>query len=127
MAQFLLICLGGAVGTGARYLLSAWAADLFGAAFPYGTLAANVIGSFLVATIMYVGLETAALSPSLRIALTIGVMGGFTTFSTFSFETLRYLQEGAWELCFLNVGLNVVGSLGACFLGWASGKWLVGF
>lgn len=127
MTRFLWICLAGAMGTGARYLLSAYAAKLFGAAFPYGTLAVNVLGSYLLGAATYVGLESSALPATLRLSLTIGFMGGFTTFSTFSFETLRYLQEGAWELCFLNVGLNVVGSLGACFLGWASGKWLVGF
>lgn len=126
MARFLWICLAGAIGTGARYLVSAYATRLFGASFPVGTLAVNLLGSYLLAAIMYVGLETSLISPTLRIALTIGLMGGFTTFSSFSFETLRYLQEGALMVGLVNALANVVGCIFACFLGWISGKWLVG-
>ncbi len=89
------IALGGAVGTCARYLLSGWALDRFGPSFPFGTLAVNVIGSFLLAGLMYVGVEAGMMQPTLRLALTTGVMGGFTTYSTFSYETMRYLQDGA--------------------------------
>lgn len=126
MTRFLWICLAGAMGTGARYLLSAYAAKLFGAAFPYGTLAVNVLGSYLLGAATYVGLESSALPATLRLSLTIGFMGGFTTFSTFSFETMQYLQGGAWGMGVWNVALNVVGCLVACLLGWASGKWLMG-
>jgi CrcB protein len=125
IVRFFWICFGGACGTGARYLLSGWALDRFGAAFPYGTLAVNLIGSFLVAVIVYVGVDAGMMSPTVRLALTTGVMGGFTTYSTFSYETMRYLQDGAWELASLNVLVHVFGGLVACFLGWASAEWLI--
>jgi CrcB protein len=117
--------LGGAFGTGARYLLSGWTLKAFGPAFPYGTLAVNVIGSFLLAGLMYIGVEAGMMPPALRLALTTGVMGGFTTYSTFSYETMKYLQDGVWELAILNVLLTVLGCLGACLVGWASAGWLI--
>lgn len=124
MVRFLLICLAGAIGTGARYLLSLLAMRLFGADFPYGTLAVNVIGSFLVALFMFIGLESSSLPLTLRLALTVGLMGGFTTFSSFSFDTMRFFQEGALGMGLLNTALNVIGCLGASFLGWMGGRWL---
>lgn len=126
MPQFLWICLGGAVGTGARYLLSGWALATFGSSFPYGTLAVNVLGSFLLAVLMLVGTETTLMPATLRLALTTGVMGGFTTYSTFSYETLKYLEEGAWWMATVNVLATVVGCLAACMLGFLCARWLVG-
>ena len=126
MARFLWICLGGAAGTGARYLVSGWVLRALGPSFPFGTLAVNVLGSLCVAVLLYLGTETAALSPTVRLALTTGVMGGFTTYSTFSYETMRSIQDGAWGLALLNVLVTVVACLGACFLGWAGARWMVG-
>lgn len=126
MSRFLWICLGGAAGTGARYLLSGWAVGVFGAAFPYGTFAVNVIGSFLAGFLMQVGLATPLLSPTLRLALTTGVMGGFTTYSTFNYETIRYFQDGSWELALANVSLTVAACLAAGFAGIAAGRWIFG-
>jgi CrcB protein len=126
MARFLLVCLGGAVGTGARYLVCGWLLELLGPAFPYGTLAVNLVGSFLVAALMYFGTDAAAMSPMTRTVLTTGVMGGFTTYSAFSYETMLYLQRGAWHIALLDVTLTVIGCLGACLLGWAAATWLVG-
>jgi CrcB protein len=126
MERFALVCLGGAFGTGARYLLSGWLAERLGHAFPYGTLAVNLLGSFLLATLMGVGLASASLSPTARIALGTGVLGGFTTYSTFSYETFVYLQEGAPSLAALNVGATLIGCLLACWLGFAAARWLLG-
>jgi CrcB protein len=126
MSRFLLVCLGGALGTGARYLLSGWMLRLLGPGFPYGTLAVNVIGSFALAVLMYLGTETAAMPATTRVVLTTGVMGGFTTFSSFSYETMKYLQGSAWQLAALNVAASLLGCLGACMLGWAGAKWMVG-
>lgn len=126
MSRFLLVCLGGALGTGARYLVSDWTLKVLGSAFPYGTLLVNVLGSFLLAVLMYVGTETVAISPTTRVVLTTGVMGGFTTYSTFSYETMKYMQESAWHLALLNVAVTVLGCLGACVLGWAGARWMVG-
>lgn len=116
MGRFLLICAGGAVGTGARYLVALFALRVLGPAFPWGTLVVNVAGSFLLGAIMHVGLTTEWISPALRLALTTGLVGGFTTYSTFNYETLGYLRDGAVGLALLNVGATLVLCLGA---GWA--------
>jgi CrcB protein len=116
VSRFAWICLGGALGTGARYLLSGFAAAELGTVFPWGTLAVNVIGSLLLGGIMHVGLTTSLLSPTLRMTLGTGVLGGFTTYSTFNYETLRQLQDGAWPLAFTYVGVTLFGCLAA---GWA--------
>lgn len=98
MARFLWICLGGAIGTGARYLLSGWLLRVAGPGFPYGTLAVNVIGSFLLCLLMQISLAAEPFPPTLRVVLATGVMGGFTTYSAFNYETLRLFQEDAWLL-----------------------------
>lgn len=126
MARFLWICFGSAVGGGARYLLSGWMLRLLGPSFPYGTLTVNLLGSFLLGGLMVVGLETAAISPTARLALSTGVMGGFTTYSTFSYESMRLLQQGAWALAAAYILGTVVGCLVACLLGWAAARWLLG-
>src|SRR5437763_1175971 len=82
MARLAWISLGGAAGTAARYVLSSWLLRVLGPAFPYGTLAVNVMGSFLLGAVMHVGLQTELLSPTARLVLATGVMGGFTTYST---------------------------------------------
>ncbi len=120
MSRFLWICLGGACGTGARYLLSGFVLRVLGPGFPYGTLAVNVVGSFLLGAIMHVGLETQALVPTLRVALTTGALGGFTTYSTFNYETLGYLQEGRVALALANVAATVL----LCLLAGIAGLWL---
>jgi len=124
--QFFWICLGGAAGTGARYLVSTWLGASVGGTFPWGTFAVNVLGSFLVAVLMVAGAEANVLSPTARLALTTGVMGGFTTFSAFSYETLRLFENGAWAAGAANVLGTVVACLAACLLGlWCGRSWFV--
>jgi len=125
MARFLWICLGGAIGTGARYLLGSWILRLTGPGFPYGTLAVNAIGSFLLGMLMQVALAT-DFPPTLRLALTTGVMGGFTTYSTFNYETLQLFQDEAWLLGFANLGITVAACPSAGVLGLAAGRLAVG-
>jgi CrcB protein len=125
MERLLFVCLGGAVGTGARYLVAGWAQKALGAGFPYGTFAVNLVGSFLLGLLMVVGVSSESISPTLRIAVTTGAMGGFTTYSTFSYETMRYVQEGAYGLAALNVSLTLVVCLLASFAGVAVGRLLV--
>lgn len=125
MARFLWICLGGAIGTGARYLLGGWILRVTGPGFPYGTLAINAIGSFLLGMLMQVALAT-DFPPTLRLALATGVMGGFTTYSTFNYETIQLFQEDAWLLGFANLGITVVACLVAGVLGLAAGRLAVG-
>jgi CrcB protein len=126
MARFLWICLGGAAGTGARYLMSGWVLQRLGGSFPYGTLSVNVLGSFLLGVIMQVALTTGLFSPTVRLALTTGALGGFTTYSTFNYETLQYLQGGAWLYGFLNVLATVLGCLIAGALGLFAARWAIG-
>lgn len=122
MSRFLWICLGGAAGTGARYLLGGWIARAAGPGFPWGTFAVNAIGSFLLGAILQVALTTDLISPTLRLALTTGVMGGFTTYSTFNYETLQLLRDDAWLLALANLGLTVIGCLVAGALGLLCGR-----
>ena len=122
MIPFLLVCLGGAIGTGARYLLTAWALEVLGPSFPWGTFLVNATGSFLLAIVMYAGVEASAIPPTLRLMLGTGVMGGFTTYSTFSYETMRYLQVGSWGLAISNVLTTVFVCLAACIAGWATAR-----
>ena len=126
MTRLLLVGLGGLCGTCARYLLSGWLLKALGPEFPYGTLAVNVIGSFLIGVIMAIGLHTAVLGPNTRLTLTTGFLGGFTTYSTFNYETVRLLQERAWLLAALNIGGTLVGCLLVGWLGWTGTGWLLG-
>lgn len=122
MSRFAWICLGGAVGTGARYLLSGLALAALGTAFPWGTLAVNLLGSFLLGAIMHVGLVTALLSPTLRLTLATGVMGGFTTYSSFNYETIRQIQDGAWPTALAYAAATVLGCLAAGYAGIAAAR-----
>jgi len=119
VVRFLLICLGGAVGTGARYLFSTAMTRAFGN-FPFGTLGVNVIGSFLISVVMVLALEKSALSLDLRLIIVTGGLGGFTTYSSFNYETLHLAQSGAAALAVVNVLVTVV----ACFAAGIAGIWL---
>jgi CrcB protein len=115
--QILYLGLFGALGCISRYLVSGWAHALLGRSMPYGTLTVNLVGSFLLGFIMEVSLKSTFFSPEFRIALTVGFMGGFTTFSTFSYETVRLLEEGSLVLAGLNILLNVAICIFAASLG----------
>ncbi len=125
MTRLLLICLGGAVGTGARYLLGGLVVRWLGPDFPYGTLLINVLGSFLVGLVQQVGLSTLLIPDTLRLVLAIGVMGGFTTYSSFSYETLKLVEAGSWVGASLYVALTTALCLGCCALGLSLGRVLV--
>lgn len=125
MLKLILVSVGGALGSAARYLLSTWTLVTFGPAFPLGTLAVNAIGSFLICAIMHLGLGANIISPNLRLFLTTGIMGGFTTYSTFDYETFRYTQEGAYGLAALNVALTLVICFAAGAFGDTAARWLV--
>jgi CrcB protein len=126
MERLAWVCLGSALGGGARYLLSLAALQLLGPSFPFGTLAVNLVGSFGIGLVMSLGLETTLLSPTARLFLTTGVMGGLTTYSTFNYETLGLVSEGDWLRAGLNVLATFAGCLVAGLLGVASGRALVG-
>jgi CrcB protein len=110
MSKLILVCAGGAIGSGARYLVGSWAAAAWGAGFPWGTLAVNLTGSFLISAIMYLGLEVGSIGPDLRVFLAVGVMGGFTTYSSFNHETLALAQRGQWGLASAYVAATLLGA-----------------
>jgi CrcB protein len=132
MARFLLICLGGAVGTGARYLFSTAMTRAFGN-FPFGTLGVNVLGSFLTSVLMVLALEKSALAPELRLILVTGVLGGFTTYSSFAYETLVLARDADWARAAVNVlaqvmlglgAVNIAVTLVACLAAGVAGIWV---
>ena len=118
--QVLWIGVGGFVGAIARYGLSGWVSRVAGGAFPWGTFAVNASGSFALAAVFTALTERALPHPMLRTALAVGFLGAFTTFSTFAFETVRLLEDGALALAAANVG----GSVAACLAGVYGGMWL---
>jgi CrcB protein len=123
MTRFILVCLGSAAGGGARYLVSSWVQRASGTGLPLGTLAVNLIGSFLVAAIMQFA-TTGSMSETARVTLTVGVLGGFTTYSSFSFETLSLMRQGAWPSAAAIMGLTLFGCLAACAGGWIAAHWI---
>lgn len=111
--QFLWIGLGGFIGANARYLLQVWAAHLWGADFPYGTMLANVSGSLIIAFFLTLATGRLAIPPELRLFVAVGFLGGFTTFSSFSFETFRLIEQSGWWAAGLNfVGNTALGLIG---------------
>ncbi|WP_437684030.1 fluoride efflux transporter CrcB [Sorangium sp. So ce131] len=125
MERWFWIGLGGAVGTLARYGVSTWCQQRFGVGFPYGTLAVNVVGSFLLGVIMQVAAMSELLSPTLRLGLSTGVMGGFTTYSSFNYETIKLVQNEAWMAGVANVVITVAGCLIAGVMGMIAAKRLL--
>lgn len=114
-----LIYLGlfGGMGCVARYMVSGWMYQFAGRSLPYGTLVVNVIGSLILGLIMEGSLRSTLLNPEIRLGLAVGFMGGFTTFSTFSYETVRLLEEGSLFAAGANIILNVVLCIIAAVLG----------
>ena len=125
MERFLWICLAGAAGTGARYLIALWAAQRLGSAFPYGTLIVNLVGCFAISAVMHATL-TLSWSATLRSAITIGFLGGLTTYSSFNYETTRLLEEGAVVAATLNATLTIVGAFVAGWLGLICARQVLG-
>jgi CrcB protein len=123
--RFLFICLGGAIGTGLRYLTANLAVRWLGVDFPYGTLIVNVVGSFLIGVIQQVGATSLLIPETTRLFLTVGIMGGLTTYSSFSYETLRLAQIGAWGQAWINVLVTTAVCLGVCFFGIVVGRMIV--
>jgi len=123
MGRLLSIACGGAFGAVARYSLSGWVARATRESpFPYGTLAVNLAGSVALGLLMGAAASGSFLiSPRLRQGLAVGFLGAFTTFSTFSYETVEALRAGDLRLALANVGLSVVLCLGGCWLGLALG------
>ena len=102
------IAVGAAIGANLRYSLSVWAAQRWGASFPYGTLIVNVIGSFAIGVVLVLATTRLNLSDPARLLIVTGLLGGFTTFSSLSFETYSLITNGSW----LAAGIYVISSFG---------------
>ncbi len=114
----------GALGCLTRYFLSGWVYGILGRGFPYGTFVVNIVGAFIIGLLMEFGLRSTLIPPTLRIGLTIGFLGGLTTFSTFSYETFRLLEEGDFITASANVILSVLVCLLFTWVGIATARYL---
>jgi fluoride exporter len=126
MERFLWICFAGALGTGTRYLIGLWAGQRLGTTFPWGTLIVNLSGCFLISFIMYLGLNLANVSATLRLALTTGFLGGLTTYSSFNYETTKLMNDGAPSMALVNLGVTLVGCFASGVLGLFLARRLIG-
>jgi CrcB protein len=114
---WLAISIGAVLGANTRYLVGGWIADRLGSAFPYGTLFINATGSFVIGVVLTLATERVGAPWWVRPGIAIGFLGSYTTFSTFSYETLSLVESGSW----LAAAANVAGSVAACLVGVALG------
>lgn len=119
------VALGSALGGALRYLLGGLIQRAASGTFPIGTLVINLTGSFLLGLIYRYSTDSAAITPEIRAMLTIGLCGGYTTFSTFSYETVRLLEEGEFGRALTYIGLSVTLAVGATMLGIVAGRELL--
>ncbi|MES9900130.1 MAG: fluoride efflux transporter CrcB [Sedimenticola sp.] len=124
MSQVLFIAAGGAAGALMRFWVSNGVYILLGRGFPYGTLAVNVLGSLVMGLLFTLFLERMTVSPEMRGALLIGFLGAFTTFSTFSIETLSLIEQAEYMKAGLNMVISVIACIAACWVGLLIGRQL---
>lgn len=117
LQKILCVGIGGFIGAAIRYIVTVQTAKVINSNMPFGTLIVNVVGGFLIGVIMELSMSTDFISPNLRLFLTTGIMGGLTTFSTFSYETINLIYDGRYLLGVANILLNVFLSLGGVILG----------
>ncbi len=120
--QLLLIAAGGATGALLRFWMSSGIGGVLGRGFPYGTLAVNITGSFVMGLLFTWMISKGNISPEWRSALTVGLLGAFTTFSTFSIETMNLVESGELTRAAINILLSVLLCLLACWLGMMLGR-----
>ena len=122
MTQAMAIAAGGAIGALLRFWMSTWVYARLGSDFPYGTLAVNVLGSLVMGVLYVLLLERMDLDPIWRAALLVGLLGAFTTFSTFSIETLNLIENRESIKALMNIFLSVVLCVFAAWLGVIAGR-----
>ena len=125
MRPLIWICAAGALGTGTRYAIAVWAAGRLGASWPYGTFIVNVAGCFAATAVMHAALAL-GWPPVVRTAVMIGFLGGLTTYSTFTYETVQLIENGARMAALVNVVLTTVATLVAAVAGLITARALVG-
>lgn len=117
MLKLIAVAIGGSIGSTARYIVSVWASERFGADFPYGTLIVNVVGCFIIGIVMTLATERFIVSPYWRLLITVGFVGGLTTFSSFSYETFHVLEDSGMLMALYNIGLNLLLGFVATWIG----------
>jgi len=115
--DFLAISIAAIVGANLRYVVSRLAARELGSIFPYGTLAINIVGSFIVGFFVIWTTERALVDPRWRLLVVVGFCGSFTTFSSYAFETMAYFEQGQWALMLANIFANNLLCLGGALAG----------
>lgn len=114
MTRFLLISLGAILGANLRYWLGGWAAERFGTTFPYGTLLINLSGSFMLGLFITLVTDRFLIHPNWRVFFAIGFLGSYTTFSTYTYESVNLILEGQFWMGFFNLfGSSLLGGLSA--------------
>lgn len=126
MAKLLLIAAGGAVGSALRYLVAGWGQKLFNGSFPAGTMIVNVVGCFLIGLLAVALADPVRVRPELRMALLVGVLGGFTTFSTFGYESFTLMGDRQFALAGMNIVASVTLGLAAVWIGARLGQRIFG-
>jgi len=122
VGKFFIVGIGGFMGSILRFWVGTYIGQRMGTRFPYGTFLINVTGSFLIGFVMTVLTEKTQLSPNWRYLIPIGFIGGYTTFSTFEFETLRAMQDGQFAISLLYVALSVLAGFLMVWMGVTVGK-----
>ena len=125
LQKIIYVGIGGCIGAIIRYLITMQSSKMFNTSIPAGTLISNVLGGFIIGMIMEISISTDYISPNLKLFLTTGLMGGLTTFSTFSYETISLMNSGCYLLGAGNILLNLFLSLGGVVLGTSLCKMIV--
>ncbi|EFO80665.1 CrcB protein [Oscillochloris trichoides DG-6] len=122
MLNITAIAIGAALGANLRYVISVWASQRLGASFPYGTLMINLLGCFLIGVILSLANNRLQLSEPMRLFLVTGLLGGFTTFSSFGYETYSLINSGNWLAAIMYASTSMIVGLIAVFVGVGVGR-----
>ena len=117
------IAVGGGAGAVARFMVARQMGHWLGTCLPYGTLTVNALGSWMLGFLSVYLIDRPEISPLIRLGLAVGFLGAFTTFSTFSYESMVLIQEGAFGRALISIGANLFLCLGLCYLGMLSARW----